>query len=71
MLELATLKSRIPKEARRMIIVITDPAEAWEGLNKRNGDEQLAAVAVMKENMQLKMPTGLPFVKIEALVKAR
>ena len=67
MLELATLKDKIPEEACTMIIRVTDPAEAWERLNGQYGDEQLAAIAAMKELMQIKIPAVLPFVKIGAL----
>ena len=45
------------------------PHRSMGRLNERYGDKQLAAIAAMKELMQLRMPTGHPFVNIEALVK--
>ena len=67
---MATLSAKIPAEACRLIIGIKNPAEAWERLNKRYGDEQLVVIAAMKDLIQLKMPQGFPFVRMEALVQA-
>ena len=57
-LELPMLKAKITEEASNMINGITDPAEARGRLNARYGDEQLAAIAAMKELIEVRVPAG-------------
>ena len=69
-LEMDMLSVKIQAEACRLLIGITDQAEARDRLNKLYGDKQLAVINAMKDLMQLKMWQGLPFVRNEALVQA-
>ena len=68
-LEMARITDKLSGEAKRIITGITDQKEVWERLDERYGDKKLAVIAAMRDLTRLKMPAGLPYKKVEAMIQ--
>ena len=67
---MAQLFSKLPEEVKAIIIGVQEPAEAWELLEERYGDAQIAVLLAIQKLQTVKLPDRPPHDKVEALVPA-
>ena len=65
--ELAQLRSKMPKNAKRLITGVKEPVEAWRLLGKRFGDRHILVFLAMHRLQSVKLPQGPAHDKVEAL----
>ena len=67
LLEVAQLASKLAEEAKRLIMGVEEPVEAWRLLGKRFGDRHILVFLAMHRLQSVKLPQGPAHDKVEAL----
>ena len=68
-LEMTFLVDHLAAEAARYVLGVTDPTKAWALLDKRYGDRRLAILTTRHRLINLEVPRGPGYEKVEALVQ--
>ena len=68
-LEMTFLVDHLAAEAARYVLGVTNPTKAWALLDKRYGDRRLAILTTRYRLINLEVPRGFGYEKVEALVQ--
>ena len=68
-MEMTFLVDHLAQEAARYVLGVTDPAEAWELLDKRYGDRRFAIMTTRHRLINLQLPAGPAHAQVEELVQ--